>query len=83
MFTLPPSWRSGGNFPCNCMRESPPPRPHKGIRTLDSKHFEIVKYLESKTGYEIFNLSQGGGLTTRSQSSFSISSSLDTSTIAT
>jgi hypothetical protein len=40
----------GENFPYNCMRESPPPRPHNGIRTLDSKHFEIVKYLESKTG---------------------------------
>ena len=53
LFTLPPSWRSRGNVPYNCMRESPPLRPHKGIRTLGSRHFEIVKYLESKTGYEI------------------------------
>jgi hypothetical protein len=73
----------GGNVPYNCMRESPPPRPHKGIRTLGSRHFEIVKYLESKTGYEILPQSQGGDLTTRSQSSSSISSSLGTSTLAT
>lgn len=50
----------GGNFPYNCMRESHPPWPHKGIRTLDSKHFEIVKYLESKTGYEILTYHKAG-----------------------